>query len=229
MAAGETNFNPQDTINELGKTALLTFQEVDRTLVDEFGRYLPTGKIILQGTQVKDAYPAADETMGWVVALELDPSGTEAFAEATGRLKDQPIAIFMDEQFISAPIVNDRIDGGNAVITGQANATEAAELAATIRSGSLPFRLIATKVDSISPQLGEGAMNVAVNAGIVAFFLICLFMILVYRLPGLIANIALLGLVTLTILCIAWTGISITLPELAELYSRLEWVLMPMS
>jgi preprotein translocase subunit SecD len=211
-AAGETNFNPQDTINELGKTALLTFQEVDRTLVDEFGRYLPTGKIILQGTQVKDAYPAADETMGWVVALELDPSGTEAFAEATGRLKDQPIAIFMDEQFISAPIVNDRIDGGNAVITGQANATEAAELAATIRSGSLPFRLIATKVDSISPQLGEGAMNVAVNAGIVAFFLICLFMILVYRLPGLIANIALLGLVTLTILCIAWTGISITLP-----------------
>ena len=118
----------------------------------------------------------------------------------------------MDEQFISAPIVNDRIDGGNAVITGQANATEAAELAATIRSGSLPFRLIATKVDSISPQLGEGAMNVAVNAGIVAFFLICLFMILVYRLPGLIANIALLGLVTLTILCIAWTGISITLP-----------------
>ena len=132
-AAGETNFNPQDTINELGKTALLTFQEVDRTLVDEFGRYLPTGKIILQGTQVKDAYPAADETMGWVVALELDPSGTEAFAEATGRLKDQPIAIFMDEQFISAPIVNDRIDGGNAVITGQANATEAAELAATIR------------------------------------------------------------------------------------------------
>ncbi len=211
-AAGETNFNPQDTINELGKTALLTFQEVDVTKVDEFGRYLPTGRIILQGMQVEDAYPASDETMGWVVALKLDPSGSEAFAEATGRLIGQPIAIFMDEQFISAPRVNDRIDGGSAVITGQTNATEAAELAATIRSGSLPFRLVASKVDSISPQLGTGAMNVAVNAGIVAFIFICIFMILIYRLPGIIANIALLGLIALTILCIAWTDISITLP-----------------
>ncbi|MDD4297600.1 MAG: protein translocase subunit SecD, partial [Ruminiclostridium sp.] len=85
-AAGETNFDPQDTIDELGKTALLTFQEVDVNMVDEYGRFLPTGKIVLQGTQVKDAYPGTDNNNKWIVALELDPSGAESFAEATGRL-----------------------------------------------------------------------------------------------------------------------------------------------
>lgn len=212
-AAGETNFNPQEQLNELGKTALLTFQEVDEDKVDENGHYLPTGRIIIQGSQVKDAYQAPyNDTGEWVVALELDESGAEAFAEATGRLVGKPIAIFMDDQFISAPIVNQKIEGGKAIITGQADANEAAELAATIRSGALPFRLVATKVDSISPQLGEGAMNVAIKAGIVGFLLVCLFMILVYRLPGLIASIALSGLAVLTILSVAWTRISVTLP-----------------
>lgn len=212
FAAGETNFDPQTTISELGKTALLTFQEVDKTKLDEYGNYLPTGKIVIQGTQVKNAYPATNENRQWVVVLELDPSGIESFAEATGRLVGEPIAIFMDDKFISAPTVDERIDGGNATITGQRDSKEAASLAATIRSGALPFRLVATKVDSISPQLGQGALNVAINAGIVGFILVCLFMLLVYRMPGLLANIALFGLVVLTILSIAWTGISITLP-----------------
>ncbi len=212
-AAGETNFNPQDTIDELGKTALLTFQEVDENMVDEFGLYLPTGKVVLHGTQVKDANPARDPDTGeWVVLLELDSSGTESFAEATGRLVGKRIAIFMDEQYISAPRVQTRIDGGSAVITGQADAIEAGELAATIRSGSLPFRLVATKVDAISPQLGMGAMDVAVTAGIIGFIIVCVFMLFRYRLPGLLANIALFALVTLQLLFISWAGISITLP-----------------
>ena len=146
-AAGETNFNPQEQLNELGKTALLTFQEVDENKVDENGWFLPTGKIVIQGTQVKDAVPAYDEQSGWVVALELDESGSAAFAEATGRLVGKPIAIFMDDQFISAPIVNQKIDGGKAIITGQANATEAQNLLqryvqVRCRSGSWQQRLI---------------------------------------------------------------------------------------
>jgi len=212
-AAGETDFNAQEQLDELGRTALLTFQEVDHDKVDEFGRYLPTGKIVIQGTQVKDAYAAVRTQEGdWIVVLELDKSGVESFAEATGRLVGEPIAIFMDDQLISAPRVSQKISDGSAIITGMADATEANELAATIRSGALPFRMVATKVDSISPQLGEGAMNVAVKAGIVGFILMCLFMLLVYRLPGLIADIALFGLAVLTLLLVAWTGISITLP-----------------
>lgn len=212
-AAGETDFNPQKTINELGRTALLTFQEVDEDKIDENGYFLPTGRVVLQGTQVKDANPARHPDTGeWIVVLDLDPSGTESFAEATGRLKGKRIAIFMDDQYISAPLVKDRIEGGSAIITGQADAVEAGNLAATIRSGSLPFRLVAVKVDSISPQLGTGAMNVAITAGITGFILVCLFMLIYYRLPGLIANIALFGLIMIQLLVISWTGISITLP-----------------
>ncbi|NLO38963.1 MAG: protein translocase subunit SecD [Ruminiclostridium sp.] len=212
-AKGETNFNPQETLDELGKTALLTFQEVDTDKVDENGNFLPTGRIVLQGTQVKDANPGRDpQTNEWVVMLDLDPSGTESFAEATGRLVNQYIAIYMDDEFVSVARVKQRIDGGSAVITGQADSIEAGELASTIRSGSLPFRLVATKVDSISPQLGQGAMDVAVTAGIIGFILVCLFMLIVYRLPGLLADIGLIALAVLTILSVAWTGISITLP-----------------
>ncbi len=213
-ASGETNFNPQDTIDELGKTALLTFQEVDPNKIDEFGQYLPTGIIVLQGTQVKDANPAPDQDNPgrWVVHLELDPSGIASFAEATGRLIGKPIAIFLDDQYISAPTVNTRIDGGSAIITGQRDAVEAGQLAATIRAGALPFRLVATKVDSISPQLGMGAMGVAITSGIIGFILVCIYMLLIYRLPGLLANFALFGLVVLQLLFIAWTGASITLP-----------------
>jgi preprotein translocase subunit SecD len=212
-ASGETTFNPQETINELGKTALLTFQEVDPDKYDENGIPLPTGKIVIQGTQVKDANPGRNpETGEWVVMLELDPSGAKDFAEATGRLVGQPIAIYMDNEFISAPRVSERIDGGSAIITGQTDAIEAGQLASTIRSGALPFRLVATKVDAISPQLGQGAMDVAVTAGIIGFILVCLFMLSMYRLPGLIADIALFALAVLTILAIAWTGMSITLP-----------------
>ena len=212
-APGETNFNPQETINELGKTALLTFQEVDVNNVDENGDILPTGKIVLQGTQVKDANPGRDpQTNEWVVLLDLDPSGTEAFAEATGRLVNQYIAIYMDDEYISVARVKQRIDGGSAVITGQADAVEAGKLASTIRSGALPFRLVATKVDSISPQLGQGALDVAVMAGIIGFILVCLFMLVIYRLPGLLADIGLFALAVFTILSVAWTGISITLP-----------------
>lgn len=212
-AAGETKFNPQETINELGQTALLTFQEVDMNNLDEDGNPLPTGKIVIQGTQVKDAYAAVtQDTREWVVVLKLDPSGAEAFAEATGRLVGQYIGIFMDDMFISAPRVKMKITGGEATITGMADAVEAGKTAATINSGALPFRLVATKVDAISPQLGQGAMDVAVLAGVVGFILVCLFMLIVYRLPGLIADIALFALAVLTILSVAWTGISITLP-----------------
>lgn len=210
---GETNFNPRETLDELGKTSLLTFQEVDLDKVDENGDFLPTGRVVLQGTQVKDANPGKDpNTNEWIVMLELDPSGTQSFAEATGRLVGQYIAIYMDNDFVSVARVKSRIDGGSAVITGQEDAMAASELAATIRSGSLPFRLVATKVDSISPQLGQGAMDVAVTAGIVGFIMVCLFMLIVYRLPGLLADIGLLALAVLTILSVAWTGISITLP-----------------
>lgn len=214
--AGEKNTNPQAAIDELGKTALLTFQEVDENLKDENGRYKPTGKIIIQGEQVSGTGVETDPQTGEVVVrLELNKEGTEKFAEATGRLLGKPIAIFMDENYIVAPTVQAHITNGVAVINGQRNAEEAGELADTIRSGALPFRLVARDLNSITPLLGEGALKVAINAGILAFILVFLFMLIYYRLPGILANIALFGLVITELCVLSWLGISLTLPGIA--------------
>lgn len=213
---GEKDFNPQKAIDELGKTALLTFQEVDETKKDGNGAYLPTGKIVIQGVQVKNARPETNPQTGAMdVALELNDEGAKNFEEATGRLIDKPIAIFMDDQLISAPTVNDRISGGKAVITGQRDAVEASNLAATIRAGALPFKLETKQVNSISPMLGKGALNTSILAGMVAFGLVCLFMISYYRLPGLIACVALLGQTIMQLLAISWPGLTLTLPGIA--------------
>ncbi len=218
---GEKDFNPQAAIDEIGKTALLTFQEVDETKKDDKGAYLPTGKIVVQGTDIVDARPEPNSQKGGMqVALTLSKDGAVKFEEATGRLVGKPIAIFMDNQLISAPIVNERIPSGNAVITlGNKNAktaaAEASDLAATIRSGALPFKLEAKQVNSISPTLGENALGVSVSAAIVAFILVSLFMLFYYRLPGILAIVALIGHTVIQLLVFSWLHLTLTLPGIA--------------
>jgi preprotein translocase subunit SecD len=213
---GDKDQNPQKAIDEIGKTALLTFQEVDESKKDANGDYIPTGKIVVEGKQVVDASVNTDpNTGGVVVSLELNAEGAKNFAEATARLVGQKIAIYLDDKQITAPKVEEAIPSGKAVINGQRDAKEAAELASLIRSGALPFKLEAREVSSISPTLGEGAFNVTVQAGIVSFLIVCLFMLLLYRLPGLLADIALLGLAVISLLVISWMGITLTLPGIA--------------
>jgi|YNPMSStandDraft_1061717.scaffolds.fasta_scaffold04954_5 preprotein translocase subunit SecD len=213
---GEKDFNPQKAIDEIGKTALLTFQEVDENLKDEENRYKPTGKIVLEGKDVKDAFVSSDpETGSLVVSLQLKPEGKQKFADATLRLMKKPIAIFMDDVLISAPIVNSHITTGEAVITGSFTPEEASNLADTIRSGALPFRLVAKDLNSITPTLGESALAVAIRAGLVAFMLVCIFMLIFYRMPGLLADIALAGLVIIQLCVLTWLGVSVTLPGIA--------------
>ncbi len=211
-AKSETNYNAQDAINELGQTALLTFQEVDESQVDEFGRYLPTGKILVHGEEVKDARQDNDPQNGIVVSITFKEKGAADFAKATEENLGKPIAIFMDNKLISDPRVQSVIPNGQAVITNQRSVDEARELAALIKSGALPFKLEARQIDSISPMLGQSAYDIAKLALLIAFIVVCIFMILYYRLPGLISAIALLGLVVTEILVLSWSGTSVTLP-----------------
>jgi preprotein translocase subunit SecD len=221
-APGETDFNPDKTLEMIGETALLTFQEVEREQTDESGNPLPTNRKVLEGTDVVNAFPVYNEqTKSYEVVLELNDRGREAFAEATKRLMNEPIAIFMDDQFISAPIVQAHITDGRAVITlprrenNREALTEAKDLADTIRAGALPFRMEARHVNAISPLLGKGALDITIRAFIIAFLLICMFMILYYRLPGLIASIALFMLAIMTLNIVSWLRITLTLPGLA--------------
>lgn len=191
--SSDTTFDPQQAVKEIGETALLTFREGYE--VDDEG--LPTGQtenIILTGADVKSARAMYDPTnREHIVQLELKDSGTEAFADATERLVGDSISIWMDDTCISAPKVNEKISGGTCTISGSFDADSASALANKINGGALPFKLEVKSLSTISPILGTGARDAMAIAGLVAFILIAIFMIIYYRLPGFVAVIALTG------------------------------------
>ncbi|MGI6085747.1 MAG: protein translocase subunit SecD [Acetivibrionales bacterium] len=211
-AANETEFDPRKALEDLGSTGALTFQEVnDEDFYTEPKDLVPTGRIVLSGEDVETALNYQKDGQ-YMVLLKLKPSGVEAFSKATGENIGKKIAIFIDDICISAPRVDTQITATEATITGSFTFESAKALADKIRFGALPTKLEPVKVDSISAQLGKGALDVAVKAGIVSFILVCLFMILYYRLPGLVSVIALSGLLALQILTLSNLNISVTLP-----------------
>ena len=209
----EDSYDPTEAVNELGETALLTFYKGQNN----------TGAVVLQGSaDIESAHAAYDEENGYVVALELTDQGATKFATATSEQLNDYISIYMDETMISCPKVNSVITNGQAIITGMETADEATELANKINAGSLPFALTVddSKLQVISPILGEEALKVMLIAGIVALALICVIMIVRYRLPGVIACITLFGQVGGMIACVSgyFPGVpsfTLTLPGIA--------------
>lgn len=190
----DTSFDPEEAVREIGETAMLTFRE--KYEVDSDGN--PTGdtlnNIVLTGGDVEKAEIRYDsENNEPVVALELKDSGKDKFSEATGRLIGEPISIWMDNVCISYPKVNSQITDGSAVISGGFTAEEAKSLADKINGGALPFALEISSLSTISPILGIGARDAMALAGLIAFIVIAVFMIVYYRLPGFVAVVALIG------------------------------------
>ncbi len=209
----EVDYDPNAAIQELGETAMIIFREGQDA----------SGEIILQGSQhVESAAAVFDsQTNEPVVQLTLTDEGARLFATATEELQHQVISIWLDDQMLSYPTVNDVITNGQAIISGMGTAEAAEELANTINAGSLPFALKADGATStISPTLGEQSLNVMLIAGIIAFAIICLLMIIIYRLPGVIASIALLGQTAGMIACTSgffgsFQSFTLTLPGIA--------------
>ncbi len=201
--SGDTPSSAGEALQELGETALLTFKD-------------PDGQVVLSGADVVSSSPAVDtNTSAPIVQLELTSEGDKKFFEATTRLVGQPISIYMDETLISNPVVQQPISGGNAVITNIGSVEEAIDLANKINAGALPFALQAISSSQISPTLGSEALKVMTTAGLVAFLLICAFMILYYRLPGVVACFALLAQVTGILLSISIPQQTLTLQGIA--------------
>lgn len=202
----EKNFDPEKAIKELGSTANLNFKD-------------PKGTIILEGKDVDKAEAAPDtEHSGYYcVELTFKSSGTKKFADATTRLapNHEAISINMDNTQLTNPNVQEAITGGKCSIQGNYTAESAKALADKINGGALPFALVSDNYNAISPTLGTNALHVMLMAGLVAFILICLFMIFYYRIPGFIACIGLCGHVAGTILAISVPQFTLTLPGIA--------------
>lgn len=221
----EENFNAEEAIRELGDTAVLTFREGHE--IDEAG--LPAGvtesSVILEGKDVEkaEAVYAPDDSgaYSWVVSLKLYDSGKDAFAEATTRLAGEGvISIWMDDLCISYPSVSEAITTGEAIISGNFDQEEAQSLANKINGGALPFKLETENYSTIDPTLGTGARDAMVLSAVIAFVLICIFMMVFYRLPGFVACIALAGqvggmLAALTGFLPGMSSFTLTIPGIA--------------
>lgn len=146
----QTNSELSAALNQVIRVSYLTLQEIDENKKDYAGEYLPTGKIVVDGMDVKEA-DAVSEKDGTVIIIGLTEDAGKKFEEATSRLRGKRLGIFLDEQLISAPLIQDRIPGGQFVITGNRSAKEAAELARIIKSGPLPFKLQVKEITSIAP------------------------------------------------------------------------------
>lgn len=212
--ADEVNFNPEEAVKELGETALLTFREGTA----------PSGALVLEGKDVGSAHALPDpEGKGYYVQLNLTENGKSLFSEATGRLIGQQISIWMDETNISSPVVQSKIDSDSAQITGGADGftrEDAQDLANKINGGALPFKLVTENFSSISPTLGSGARDAMITAGVIAFILVSVFIICLYRICGLVAVIALAGQVAGMIACLTgffsnFPAFTLTLPGIA--------------
>ena len=209
---GEADFNPQTAIDEIGTTAKMVFRKGSTA----------DGEEILSGDDVTSANAAYNETEGWVVQLKFNSAGAAAFADATTEqaANNGTISIWLDDKNISTATVDEAITGGEAIIKGNFDQDSASTLANQINSGALPFALSAESYSTISPSLGAKSLEVMVLAGIIAFTLVAVMMIVRYRLPGTIATISLFGQVAATLAVVSgyftvFPGSTLTLPGIA--------------
>jgi len=224
--------NAQEAISEIGATAMLYFAEIveeggydpEKDIVfdgyDIYSQEMVIFRIVLTGEYVADArrqvYQQNQSSISeQVVALEFTSDGAYFFEEATGRNIGKPIYIFMDTDVLSAPTVNARISGGNAIITGSYDVAGAEELAASIRAGSLPFNLTNIYSRNVGAKLGAEALSTSIIAAIIGACLVVLFMLIIYKLLGVTADLALIIYVELVLMILSVFKITLTLPGIA--------------
>ena len=213
---GEDSGDISEAIQELGSTAQLTFKP---------GSADYTQETILDGTDVEDAQMGYSNEQGYSVNLTLSSEGAQKFATATQENINKPISIFLDEECISTAIVNEAITDGNASISGDFTSEEATQLANLIKSGSMPIKMETDTFGSINPTLGDQAKEIMLTAGLIGLCLVILFMIIVYRLPGVIASIAVIGQLACTVAAITgyfggFNSFTLTLPGMAGITSE---------
>ena len=219
--SGETDFDPEAAIEEIGTTAYLTFREGSSA----------DGDLILDGSMIESAAAqygpvSSGGASEYFVSLKFTDEGAKAFGDATTKLaaSNGTISIWLDNENVSTATVNTAITDGSAIITSSASnpftQEQVIKMARQINSGALPFALTVDSYSTVSPSLGENSLSAMVLAGLIAFALIVVFMTLLYRLPGFLACIALAGQVAATLAFVSgyfpvFESFTLTLPGIA--------------
>lgn len=220
-------YDTQAVLEELGKPGSLMFvTEADSSFEGDetYPLYVtPDGsryKVWVSGDDIADAQGQArtsSETNAsqYVVALTMTKSGTTKFAEATDVNYGKTISILYDDEIISSPTVSARITNGEAVIEGQESMEAANNLASTIRIGSLSLELEEISSKVVSAKLGNDAIETSLIAGLIGLVIIMIFMIAVYRIPGVVSSIALALYTIMELLVLNGFDLTLTLPGIA--------------
>ncbi|NQU16787.1 MAG: protein translocase subunit SecD [Candidatus Saganbacteria bacterium] len=172
-------------------------------------------KTALTGADLKTVSPKLDEYGNPSIYFELNPEGAKVFAELTSRHIEKPIAILLDGKVISAPNVKNPITEGEGVISGDFSANEVKDMIIKLKAGSLPLPIEMIETRIVGPTLGKDSIERSFVAGIVGFSIIMVFMIMYYRLPGFMADIALIIYVLVTVAILSIFRATLTLPGIA--------------
>ena len=220
--------DPSRIKNLLGKTANLTFRFISQQNEENFGseklkfenseeEALVSKRIILSGDNLIDAQPRMDsQTNQTIVSFSLDRLGAKRFGKATTEGVGRRLAIVLDNKIISAPIIKDAIVTGNGQITGGGlDFQSATDLALLLRSGALPAPLNIIEERTVGPDLGQDSINSGIISLIIGFSLVIIFMIMRYKIFGLIANAALIVNLFLLVGILTIFEATLTLPGIA--------------
>ena len=195
--------DPDEAVRTLIKTAYLEFKTED-------------GKTVLTGRQLKNAIEGKNPQSGQAeVNLEFEPDGAKTFAAVTAANVGKRIAIVLDGKVLQAPSIREPIPNGQAQISPYESLEEAHNIAILLRSGSLPIKLDVMEKRTVGPTLGSDSLNKSVKAGIAGLIAILVFMILYYRVPGLVANLSLIIYALLVLMIFAALHVTMTMPGIA--------------
>ena len=218
--------DPERIKELLGRTAELSFRlvtddtgefGVENFIVQENQEKITVSKrIILSGENLIDAQPKYDNFNNEpIVAFSLDRLGSQRFGRATSKNIGKRIAIILDNEAISAPVIRDAITGGNGTVSGNFTFQEATDLALLLRSGALPTPLNVIEERTVGPDLGKDSIEAGIVSLIVGFMLVIIFMIFKYRFFGLIANVSLISNLLMLIGVLTILEATLTLPGIA--------------
>jgi len=217
--------DPNEAVRIIGETTELRFMEQDvdpktgtqKTIVKNGQSELSWKFTGLDGFMIQDARPSVANSMGtdWQVSLTFNGEGKKLFGDITTRLVGKPLGIELDGRIISSPVVNEAITGGSASIHGGFTAKTAQELAIKLRAGQFPVPLKMVENRTVGPTLGQEAVDKSTIAGIIGMGCVILFMFLYYRVPGLVASVALMIYAIITLAIFKLVPITLTVPGIA--------------
>ena len=195
--------DPDKAIETIGKTAMLEFKDEE-------------GNVILTGTDLKDAQAAMNQQNNRaVVTFELSDEGAKKFADATLKNVGRTIAILLDGEMLTNPVVNEPILGGKGEISGQRDLEESQNLAILLRSGALPVKVNIIEVRTVGPSLGQDSKDKSEFAFVIGIAAVLIFMILFYRLCGFVADISLMAYTLMLLAVLKSLDATLTLPGVA--------------